>query len=129
MLHWICYGVNLMFDSGTCKTKDGTPLKSYESEAEAKEAVKFVKNKYKNEQVSYKCSNCGFWHLSPKERQTPNHKSNCLDSTGKPKQAYPSKEVAVTRAKIIFEEQGIKLYVYHCAQCGEYHLTHKQYQE
>ncbi len=116
-----------MFDSDVCKKKDGTPLKSYVSEAEAEEAVKYVKNKYRNEQISYKCSKCGFWHLSPKERQTPNHKSNCLDSDGKPKQAYPTQESAETRAKIIFEEQGTKLYVYHCDQCGEYHLTHIQY--
>lgn len=116
-----------MFESAVCKKKDGKPLKSYESEFEAKEAIEYVKMKYGDEQVIYKCSKCNFWHLSPKERQTPNHKSNCLDSNGKPKQAYPTKESAEARAKIIFEEQGTKLYVYQCDQCGEYHLTHTQY--
>ena len=77
-----------MFDSDICKKKDGSPLKTYESEYEAQEAIEYVKRQYGNEQVSYKCSRCGYWHLSPKERQTPNHRSYCLDSNGRTKQAY-----------------------------------------
>jgi len=116
-----------MFDSDVCKKKDGSPLKTYGSEYEAQEAIEYVKRQYGNEQVSYECSRCGYWHLSPKERQTPNHKSNCLDSSGKFKQGYPTSEAAETRAKIIFDEKGTQLFVYHCNQCGEYHLTHKKY--
>ena len=116
-----------MFDSDICKKKDGLPLKTYEFEYEAQEAIEYVKRQYGNEQVSYKCSRCGYWHLSPKERQTPNHRSYCLDSNGRTKQAYPTYEAAKRRAEIIFEEQEKKLFVYHCDQCNEYHLTHKQY--
>lgn len=116
-----------MFDSDTCKKKDGAPLKSYETEFEAEQAIMYVKNRYGNEQVYYKCLTCGYWHLTPKERQTPNHKSYCLDSNGRTKQAYSTYESANRRAEIIFEEQGKKLFVYHCEQCNEYHLTHKQY--
>lgn len=116
-----------MFDSAICKKKDGTPLKAYESKIEADKAIKYVKDKYGNKQVSYKCSKCGCWHLSPMERQTPNHRSNCLDSQGKIKQAYPTKESAETRAQIISKEQGIRIFVYKCDQCGEYHLTHIKY--
>ena len=116
-----------MFDSPICKKKDGTSLKAYETEYEANEAILYVKSRYGNEQVCYKCSKCGYWHLSPKKRQTPNHTSNCLDSTGKVKHAYPTRQSAETRAKIIFQEKGLKLFVYHCEQFGEYHLTHMQY--
>ena len=116
-----------MFDSDICKKKDGTSLKSYETEFEANLAIEYVKNRYGNDQVAYKCSTCNYWHLSPQERQTPNHRSYCLDSNGKTKQAYPTYESAEMRAKIIYEERQERLYVYHCEQCGEYHLTHKQY--
>lgn len=115
-----------MFDSYVCKKKDGTPLKSYETEFEAKQAIEYVKKRYGNVQIAYKCPKCNYWHLSPQERQTPNHQSSCLDSNGKPKQAYSTYESAEMRAKIIYEERGERLYVYHCEQCGEYHLTHKQ---
>ena len=117
----------MMFDSDICKKKDGTPLKSYVSESEAEEAINYVFNRYGNEQVKYECTKCGYWHLSPKERQTPNHSSNCLDSRGHRKQAYPTKEAAEARASIIFEEKGTRLYVYRCADCREYHLTHMRY--
>ena len=90
-------------------------LKDYESEYEAQEAIEYVKRQYGNEQVSYKCSRCGYWHLSPKERQTPNHISYCLDSNGKTKQGYPTYEATKRRAEIIFDEKGIELFVYHCA--------------
>ena len=116
------FGIKLF---SACKKQDGSKLKAYKTEAEANEAILYIKKRYGTEQVKYKCPKCGCWHLSPKDRQTPNHKSNCLDSTGKPKQAYPTKESAETRAKIILKEQGKKLYVYKCDKCGEYHLTHK----
>ena len=114
-----------MFDSDVCKKKDGTSLKSYETKIEAEEAIEYVRYRYGEDQVCYKCQRCGYWHLSPKERHTPNHGSFCFDSNGNTKQAYPTYEVAKMRAKIIYEERGEELYVYHCEQCGEYHLTHK----
>lgn len=116
-----------MFDSDICKKKDGTPLKSYATEAEADEAIQYVKARYGNEQVKYKCLKCGFYHLSPKERQTANFLSNCLDSNGTPKHAYQTRADAERRAEIIFQEKKIRLYVYHCDDCGYYHLTHTRY--
>ena len=109
-----------MFDSDVCKKKDGSLLKTYESEYEAQEAIEYVKRHMNAHDVVTGT-------FSPKERQTPNHKSNCLDSSGKFKQGYPISEAAATRAKIIFDEKGTQLFVYHCNQCGEYHLTHKKY--
>lgn len=112
------------FDSSTCFKKDGTLLKVYYREIEAIEAIRYVKNKYGKEQVSYRCNKCGFWHLSPKERQTKNSISECLDSNGKPKMAYETQEDAERRAKIIYDEKRIALRVYHCEECGKWHLTH-----
>ena len=40
-----------MFDSDICKKKDSSPLKTYESEYEAQEAIEYVKRQYGNEQV------------------------------------------------------------------------------
>ena len=45
-----------MFDSETCFSKNtGKPLKSYEFESEADEAISYVKATYGNEQVKYLC--------------------------------------------------------------------------
>ena len=115
-----------MFDSVICTKKDGSPLKSYESEREADEAILYVRRTYGNLQVKYRCNRCGFWHLSPKDRQTSCHISSCLDSNGRPKQAYRTKEDAERRAQILFEEKGKRLFVYQCDICGEYHLTHTE---
>ena len=50
-----------MFDSDICFSKTtGKPLKSYESENEAEEAIEYVKATYGNEQVKYLCQKCGF---------------------------------------------------------------------
>lgn len=47
-----------MFDSDICKKKDGSSLKTYESEYESQETIVYVERQYGNEQVSYKCSRC-----------------------------------------------------------------------
>lgn len=114
----------MVFDSNICFKKDGTPLKSYDSEWAATEASEYVKNRYGNSQVAYKCNRCGFWHLSPTERQTRNHISSCLDSNGRPKAAYETKDDAERRAQILLKEQGIRLKIYQCPNCNFWHLTH-----
>lgn len=117
-----------MFDSTTCYGKiSNKPLKSYESEIEANQAVLYVKRTYGNEQVSYKCRQCGYWHLSGIDRQTPNYLSDCIDSSGNPKHAYESKEIAKKRAEIILKEKDVNLNVYLCDDCNKWHLTHKKY--
>ena len=67
---------------------------------------------------------CGLWHLSPKDRQTKNFLSRCHDSSGKPKHAYETKADAERRAEILLKEQGKRLKVYKCQDCGYWHLTH-----
>ena len=114
----------MVFDSDVCFKKDGTPLKSYDSEWSANEGAEYVRNRYGNEQVPYKCDRCGLWHLSPVERQTKNHLSSCFDSSGKPKAAYETSLDAERRAKILKEEKDVYLKVYKCPDCGYWHLTH-----
>ncbi|MDR0556708.1 MAG: hypothetical protein LBG43_02390 [Treponema sp.] len=51
----------------------------------------------------------GYWHLSPKERQTPSKECiYCTDSNGKKKELYEAQEAALIRAEIIKKERGIK---------------------
>ncbi len=114
----------MVFDSNICFKKDGTALKTYDSEWSAKEGAEYVKGRYGNVQVPYKCDNCGYWHLSPIERQTRNHKSFCLDSNGKQKAAYETRQDAERRAQILHNEKGIRLKVYQCPDCRYWHLTH-----
>lgn len=114
----------MVSDSEICFKKDGSSLKSYDSEEAATEGAEYVLARYGNEQVPYRCNKCGFWHLSPKDRQTKNHLSRCLDSMGKPKAAYESRADAERRAHILYEEQGRRLKVYKCDDCGYWHLTH-----
>ena len=42
-----------MFDSDICKKKDGSPLKTYESEYEAQEAIEYVKRQYGKTKQAY----------------------------------------------------------------------------
>ena len=103
--------------STTCFKKDGKPLSQYFSEYEARDGASHVKYKYGLDLAPYLCSKCGYWHLSPKERQTPSKECTyCTDSQGKRKELYETEEAAKTRAKIIEEEQGIKLKVYKCPE-------------
>lgn len=114
----------MVFDSNMCFKKNGTPLKAYDSEWSANEGSEYVRNRYGNKQVPYKCSKCGMWHLSPIERQTKNHISSCLDSSRKQKAAYDLKVDAERRAQILQDEKGVSLKVYHCANCNYWHLMH-----
>ena len=110
--------------SMTCFKKDGEPLSQYSSEYEARDGASHVKYKYGLDLAPYLCSKCGYWHLSPKERQTPSKECTyCTDSNGKHKELYETEEAAKTRAEIIEEEQGIKLKVYKCPNQDGWHLT------
>ncbi|MBN2695160.1 hypothetical protein JXR93_10915 [bacterium] len=114
------------FDSLSCFGQiSKKPLKTYSSEYEAIDAVQYVKSTYGNNQIYYKCNRCGYWHLSPIERETPSITCQCKDEKGNFKQLYPTKKIAEQRANIIFEEKGIKLNVYECEYSNGWHLTHK----
>jgi len=111
--------------SDTCfNQKNGEPLTEYISEYDAKQGAEYVKASYGHDLIPYRCSSCGKWHLSPRNRQTPSRICHfCKDSYGNSKDLYKTEEAAVQRAKIIEKEQGIKLKVYRCHYADGYHLT------
>ena len=57
-----------------------------------------------------------------------NH-SDCLDSSGNPKNRYYSENEARNSARYQQETRGVKLRVYHCPECGFWHLTKRLYGE
>ena len=69
--------------------------------------------------ITYECTKCARWHLSPAERSTPSkHCSNCG------KEAYSSEEDAERRAAIIKAERDESdLSVYECSLGKGWHLT------
>lgn len=104
--------------SKTCLKKDRTPKAEYYSEAEAERAAKYVKERYENDVVPYKCDECQWWHLCPKDRHPPHE---WCKSCGK--NLYYSEDDAQKRADIIYEEQEIPLKVYPCEYDEGWHLT------
>ncbi len=113
-------------NSPTCKSgKTGRPLTEYDTKAEAKAAAGYANKTYRNNNlVPYKCKQCGFWHLSPADRQTPSETCPvCRGADGKPKESYSSQENAQRRADIILKEQSVILKVYECEHGNGWHLT------
>ena len=104
-------------DSKTCTSREGRPRKEFLSENAAADAADAAWHTYGNKMVSYRCDQCGKWHLSPAERSTPNTWCECCS-----KAAYETKEDAQKRAKIQRSETGIALNVYKCDGSG-WHLT------
>jgi predicted Zn-ribbon and HTH transcriptional regulator len=113
-------------NSPTCaSSKTGRPLSEYDSKAEAQSAAKYANKNFQNSNVvPYKCSKCGFWHLSPAERQTDSKTCTiCRGSDGKLKEAYATERDALRRAGLLRKEQGVKLSVYVCEHGNGWHLT------
>lgn len=115
--------------SETCFGKvSGQPLTQYVDEEEALSGVEYAKSHYDNDLSPYHCDKCGFWHLSPKSRQTPSHKCHyCTSRDGVQKDSYRSKREANLRADIIYREKGILLDVYQCQFSAGWHLTKSFY--
>lgn len=111
--------------SETCFGKlSGQPLKQYYSEEEAQSAADFSNEYYGNDLSPYHCGKCDLWHLSPKNRQTPNQKCiRCTGGDGYEKASYRSEREANMRAEIIYGEQGISLRAYECSYGMGWHLT------
>ena len=109
----------------TCINKvTGMPLKKYYSDSEAHEAVLYVKYTHDKEMEQYLCNKCGFWHLSPVSRATPSHKCiHCTGGNGMSKDTYHSKQDALVRSGIIYDERNIRLSVYPCPYEDGWHLT------
>jgi len=113
--------------SDTCFNKlNGRPLSEYYSKSEALESASYTKRKFGQNLIPYKCDSCGFWHLSPKNRQTPSTTCKyCTDRNGNYKELYQSKSDAEKRAKILARENHVKLKVYQCPYSDGWHLTKK----
>lgn len=108
----------------TCIGKlSGNPLTEFPSEAAALDGADHALRKFGNHMVPYVCKHCGEWHLSPANRQTPSATStSCYGRSGKVKATYASQEDAKRRAKILEDEEGLRLRAYAC-QCRGWHLT------
>ena len=111
--------------SDTCVGKiSGKALTFYFNEIEAKLAAEYSKECYGTELAPYECKKCDCWHLSPKNRITPSRKCGwCTGSDGAPKDTYRTRNEAVTRADIIYQEKGVDLKVYECRHGEGWHLT------
>lgn len=115
-------------NSPSCNSrKTGRPLMEYDSKAEAKSAAKHANQNFAGANlVPYKCSKCGFWHLSPENRQTPSETcTTCRGTDGKLKESYTTERDALRRAGLLRKEMGVKLHVYECEHGNGWHLTKK----
>ena len=102
--------------SKTCygrKTRE--PLTEYRNAMDARQATNYVSDR---KMVAYECNKCGWWHLSPADRQTP---SAYCDYCGK--ELYETKQAVQRRAKILLEERGVRLSIYQCEYSDGWHLT------
>lgn len=114
--------------SSYCRGSDQNPLTEYRSEQEAKEGAMHAREQCGNNLVSYECKDCGWWHLSRRDRSTPclpHCDALCRGKDGKLKEAYATEWDAETRAGIIRDERGTCLKPYECASTGLWHLTKK----
>lgn len=112
--------------SPSCKSgKTDRPLTEYDTKTEAKSGARHVSKTFGGgELVPYKCKQCGFWHLSPPDRQTPSDTCPlCRGADGKLKEAYTTERDALRRAGHLRKEQGVKLKVYECEHGNGWHLT------
>ena len=107
----------------------GKEINGFTDLEEANSSSKYMETQFKKEFYVYFCDDCKLYHISPKDRQTRMFKSECLDSSGKPKQSYLTEQEANIRKDIIFKEKGIKLFSYKCDKCNYFHLTHKDFGE
>ena len=105
----------------------GKEINGFTDFQEAESSCNYMITQFKKEFYVYFCNDCKLYHISPKDRQTRMFKSECLDSSGNPKQSYLTEEEANTRKNIILNEKGIKLYSYKCDKCNYFHLTHKDF--
>jgi hypothetical protein len=111
--------------SSSCfSSRSGSSLTEYDSEYESQEGADHANRTYGHDLGPYQCGNCGLWHLSPKNRQTPSTRCpSCTGRDGQNKALYSSEEIAERRAYILYQEQGIGLSVYECPYYHGWHLT------
>lgn len=116
----------MRFKSDTCFGRTGASLNSYDLEREAAEHARYIKQERGSSMVPYECQRCGFWHLSPSDRQTSSSVcAFCTDRKGVSKDLYFTKPGAERRAEISMREQGVTLKVYRCPHQNGWHLTRR----
>lgn len=99
-------------------------MNAYDLESEAAEHARYLKVERGSEMVPYECGRCGFWHLSPAERQTSSTVCGfCRDRSGNSKDLYATKADAERRAEINRLEKSVNLNVYKCPHQKGWHLT------
>lgn len=115
----------MSYKSNTCFSKrDGSALSTYESQEEADNGANYANEKYQRDLKAYICDKCNLWHLSPKDRETPNSIcKHCTDGENKPKALYQTEGNARRRAEILYNEKAIRLNIYKCEYSEGWHLT------
>lgn len=114
----------MKFKSETCFSHQGNAINSYEEKSEAAEHARYIKREHGNSMVPYECAKCGFWHLSPADRQTNSTVCGfCRDRNGNHKDLYLTKRDAERRGEINRKEKGVVLNVYACPHQKGWHLT------
>lgn len=111
--------------SSTCFSKSGNPLSVFKTEAEAQRSADHERLERGMSLSPYQCEQCRDWHLAPQESRVAfkEYACLCLDSDGKSKRLYTTREDA-EKARISSEKaRGNKLTVYECPERGGWHLT------
>ena len=102
-------------------------MNSYDHKGEASEHAAYIRHERGSSMVPYECAKCGFWHLSPADRQTKSTVCGfCRDRNGNNKDLYRTKPDAERRAEINRIEKGVTLNVYKCPHQDGWHLTSRQ---
>jgi hypothetical protein len=114
----------MKFKSETCFGRTGASLNAYDEKSEAAEHARYLKKERGSEMVPYECERCGFWHLSPADRQTTSTVcAFCRDRQGNLKDLYLTQRDARRRAEISRVERGVILEIYKCPHQSGWHLT------
>ena len=110
--------------SSTCfGKKSGEPLSEYSSACAAEDAARLATARNGLLLEPYQCSECGYFHLAPRDRATPSMPCLCLSSAGTPKALFFSRGDAERRAAILLRERGKRLNVHRCEYGLGWHLT------
>ena len=119
---------NKRLKSNTCfSSRTGKALSEYPSKYAAQNAADYANQEYDNNLVPYQCKTCKKWHLSPKNRHTPNEVCpKCIGNNGKRKALYKTQSDAANRADILAKDQKVDLTVYKCPHNRGWHLTKGQ---
>lgn len=119
-------------DGGSMKSdvcfskKTGQHLTVYFSEEDAKSSALYERTARGSDLYPYKCEKCGYWHLAPlsSKLNVQRNACSCLDSNGRHKALYLTREDAEKQRMKSEAEQHISLKIYSCSEGKGFHLTH-----